>query len=70
MSQNIVPDDMNKSLVNFGCYSRWTLMQSWLGVLTASLDSGIDVEEIKVGPGKFGKKNKCRTTTISTWQSL
>ena len=41
-------------------------MQSWLGVLTASLDSGIDVEEIKIGPGKFGKNNKCRTTTIST----
>ena len=42
-------------------------MQSWLGVLTASLDSGIDVEELKIGPGKFGKNNnKCRTTTIST----
>ena len=55
----------------FGCSSRWILMQSWLVVLTASLDSRIDVEqEIKVGPGKFGKKNKCRTIKLENLYSI
>ena len=38
-------------------------------VVVHTLDSGIDVgQKINVGPGKFGKNNKCRAGKI--WQTL
>ena len=43
-------------------------MQSWLGVPTASLDSGIDVDqEINVGPGNLVQKNKHRATKVCSF---